>query len=78
MSNIFKRKHSNEEVSLIHMGKMEKSNETVAIYEVEADRTILVMPLSEFNHYFEQHEFCQHDHFSEHNLSLGVGLKQSG
>ncbi len=63
MSNIFKRKHSDEEVSLIHMGKMEKSNETVAIYEVEVDRTIKVMSLNEFNHCYEQHNFTKHDHF---------------
>jgi hypothetical protein len=65
MSNIFKRKHSDEEVSLIHMGKMEKSKETVAIYEVEADRTIMVMPLDEFNNHFEQNDFTEHDHFTK-------------
>ena len=67
MSDIFKHKHTNEEVNLIHMGKMEKSNETVAIYEVEQDRTIMVMPLSEFNHDYEQHDFSGHDHFTEHD-----------
>ena len=67
MSNIFKRKHTNEEVSLIHMGKMEKSKETVAIYEVEVDRSIMVMPLSEFNDHYQQHDFCEHDHFTEHD-----------
>ena len=45
MDNIFEHKHTHEEVNLIHMGKMDKSNETVAIYEVETDRTIMVMPL---------------------------------
>lgn len=64
MENIFIHKHSNKEVSLIHMGKMDKSNETVAIYEVEADRTIMVMPLSEFNHCYEQHDFSEHNHFT--------------
>ena len=67
MSDIFKHKHTNEEVNLIHMGKMKKSNETVAIYEVEQDRTIMVMPLSEFNHDYEQHDFSDHDHFTEHD-----------
>ena len=32
MSDIFICKHTNEEVSLIHIGKMETSKETVAIY----------------------------------------------
>lgn len=63
MSNIFLRKNTNEEVSLIHIGKMEKSKETVAIYELEQDRTIQVMPLSEFNDQFEQNDFAEHDHF---------------
>lgn len=67
MSNIFKRKHTHEEVSLIHMGKMEKSKETVAIYEVEADRSIKVMPLSDFNDHFEQDAYAEHDHFTEHD-----------
>jgi hypothetical protein len=66
MSNIFINKHSNEEVSLIHIGKMEKNNETVAIYELEVDRSILVMPLSEFNYHFEQHDFSEHQHFTVH------------
>ena len=69
MSNIFKHKQSFEEVSLIHMGKMENSNETVAIYEIEVDRSIKVMPLSKFNHCFEQHDYTEHDHFNEHDLS---------
>ena len=63
MSNIFKRKHTDEEVSLVHIGKMEKSKETVAIYEVAEDRKIMVMPLNEFNIHFEQHDFSEHDHF---------------
>ena len=67
MSNIFKHKHINEEVSLIHMGKMEKSKETVAIYEVEVDKTIMVMPLSEFNDHYEQHDYSDHSHFTEHD-----------
>ncbi len=66
MSNIFKYKHTNEEVSLVHIGKMEKSKETVAIYEVEADRTIMVMPLIEFNEHYEQLVYAEHDHFTEH------------
>jgi len=49
------------------MGKMKESNETVAIYEVEQDRTIMVMPLNEFNHDYEQHDFFEHDHFTEHD-----------
>ncbi len=67
MGNIFKHKHSNDEVNLIHMGKMDKSNETVVIYELELDRTIMVMSLSEFNHDYEQHEFSEHKHFTKHN-----------
>ena len=67
MSNIFKYKHTNEEVSLVHIGKMEKSKETVAIYQVEKDRTIMVMPLSEFNDHYEQFVYSEHDHFTEHN-----------
>ena len=67
MSNIFKYKHTDEEVSLVHIGKMEKNKETVAIYEVEEDRTIMVMPLSEFNEYYEQLVYSEHDHFTEHN-----------
>ena len=66
MSNIFIRKHTNEEVSLVHIGKIESSMETVAIYEVEDDRTIWVMPLNEFNNRFEQHDYSEHDHFTEH------------
>jgi hypothetical protein len=49
------------------MGEMEENNETVAIYEVEQDRTKMLMPLSMFNHYYEQHDFSAHDHFTEHN-----------
>jgi len=67
MSNIFKRKHGHEEVSLIHMGKMEKSKETVAIYEVEEDRTIMVMPLSEFNEHYVQDDYADHSHFTGHD-----------
>jgi hypothetical protein len=67
MSNIFKYKHTNEEVSLIHIGKMEKRTETVAIYEVEVDRAIMVMPLSEFNDHYEQLVYSDHAHFTEHN-----------
>ena len=40
MNNIFIHKQTNEEVNLIHMGKMKENNETVAIYEVEQDRTM--------------------------------------
>ena len=67
MSNIFKCKHTNEEVNLIHIGKMKKSKETVAIYELEVDRTVMVMPLSEFNYCYVQNDFSEHDHFTEHN-----------
>lgn len=61
MSNKFKSKRNNEEVNLIHIGKMDQTNETVAIYEIQIDRTIKVMFLSEFNGQFEQH-----DHFAKH------------
>ena len=67
MSNIFKRKHSNQEVSLIHIGKTEKDQQTVAIYEKEEDRSVWVMTLNEFNDHFEQHDFSEHDHFTEHD-----------
>ena len=67
MSNIFKYKHTNEEVSLVHIGKMEKSKETVAVYQVEKDRTIMVMPLSEFNDHYEQFVYSEHDHFTAHD-----------
>ncbi len=67
MDNIFIHKHTNEEVSLIHMGKMDKSKETVAIFQVALDRTIMVMHLSEFNHNYEQYEFSKHNCFTKHN-----------
>lgn len=67
MENIFKHKRTNEEVNLIHMGKMKQNNETVAIYEIEQDRTIEVMPLNEFNHAYSQNEFSEHTHFAEHD-----------
>ncbi len=64
MSNIFIHKKSGEEVSLIHMAKDEKTRKTVAVYEKEHDRTVWVMPLGEFNHDFEQHDYTEHDHFT--------------
>ena len=67
MSNIFSHKQSSLEVSLIHIGKMEKDQETVAIYEVEEDRSILVMPLNDFNKHFEQNDFSEHGQFSKHH-----------
>ena len=67
MSNIFKYKHTLEEVNLVHIGKMENSKETVAIYQLEKDRTIMVMPLSEFNDHYEQLVYSEHDHFTEHD-----------
>ena len=66
MSDIFIRKHTSQEVSLIHIGKMENSKETVAIFEHKDDRTVWVMPLSEFNEQYEQHEFSEVDHFSHY------------
>lgn len=74
MGNIFKHKHSNDEVNLIHIGKMENNNETVVIYELELDKTIMVMLLSEFNHDYEQHEYSEHNCFTKHtgNTRLGV------
>ncbi len=68
MSNIFIHKDTSVEVNLIHVGKMKISKETVAIYEVEQDRTILVMPLNDFNQDYEQDEFSKHDHFTEDGL----------
>ncbi len=64
MSNIFIRKHTEDEVSLIHIGKMENTNLTVAIYEKQIDRTVWVIPLNEFNDHYEKHEFTGVDHFS--------------
>jgi len=68
MSNIFKHKLSHEEVNLKHIGKMNKTNETVAIYELAKDGTIMVMLLSDFNHDYKQNDFAVHDHFTENEL----------
>ena len=65
MDNIFKHKYTDEEVSLIHMGKMYHTNETVAIYELAEDKTIRVMTLSEFNHAYEQNDYEQHSHYTQ-------------
>ena len=65
MSDIYIRKHDSEEVNLLHIGKVKKSNETVAIIGLE-DTTVWVMPLEEFNEQYEQHEFSPHSDFSPH------------
>lgn len=64
MSNIFIHKQTKQEVSLIHIGKHEKTQETMAVYEKELDRSIWVMSLNEFNHCYEQHDYSNHDHFT--------------
>jgi hypothetical protein len=65
MSDIYIRKHTNEEVNLLHIGKLKNNNETVAIIGLE-DTTVWVMPLEEFTEQYEQHEFSPHDEFSLH------------
>jgi hypothetical protein len=64
MSNIFKNKNTSKEVNMIHMGKMAHTNETVVIFELEEDKTIMVMTLNEFNHDYGQNDYEQHDHYT--------------
>lgn len=65
MSNIFVHKQTKQEVSLVHIGKLESTKESMAVYEKDADRTIWMMPLGEFNHDYEQHDYSEHDHFTK-------------
>ena len=64
MSNIFIHKQTKQEVSLIHVAKQAKTQETMAVYEKESDRSVWVIPLNEFNHNFEQHDYSNHNHFT--------------